>query len=148
MKNNKLKYTALFVVTLLIGFVIGFLVQGAVTRARIEKVKNTFTERGMNREFMRVLRPTPEQMEQIRPALKEYAGEKRELMQEYRKDQHELFLDFRKKIDPYLTPEQKQRLERLDNRWKQRFMHGPARGPGKGPGPHGKRKRPGQMNNE
>ena len=102
-------------------------------------MQSTFTERGINREFIRAIRPTPEQMEQIQPVLREYAREKRELMQQYRTDQHILFLEFRKEIDPYLTPEQRQRLDQMDNRWRQRFMHGP----GRGPGPHGKWKRPG-----
>lgn len=135
--KRKLTYTALFVATLLIGFVIGFLVQGTVTRSRIETMKSAFTERGINREFLRAIRPTPEQMDLMRPILRKYAGEKRDLMQEYRNNQHVLFLEFRQEIDPYLTPAQKDRLDQMDNRWKQRFM----RGPGRGPGPHGKWKR-------
>ncbi len=138
MKNNKLTYTALFVATLLIGFVIGFLVQGAITSSRIKKMQSTFTERGINREFMRAIRPNPEQMKQLGPVLRKYAGEKRNLMQKYRSNQHELFLELRKEIDPYLTPEQKQRLDQMDKRWQQRFMHGPGRGPG--PGRKGKRR--------
>ncbi|NOX85420.1 MAG: hypothetical protein GXO86_05580 [Chlorobi bacterium] len=137
MKNNKLTYAALFVVTLLIGFVIGFLVQGAITSTRIKKMQSTFTERGMNREFIRAIRPTPEQMKQLHPVLRKYAGKKRDLMQEYRNNQHELFLEFRQETDPYLTPAQKDRLDQMDIRWRQRFMHGP----GRGPGPRGKRNR-------
>ncbi len=142
--KRKLTYTALFVATLLIGFVIGFLVQSTITSSRIRNMQSTFTERGMNREFIRAIRPTPEQMEQIHPILREYAGEKRDLMQQYRNEQHELFLGFRQEIDPYLSPAQKQRLDRLDNRWQQRFMHGP----GRGPGPRGKGKRGWEMNDE
>ncbi len=137
MKNNKLTYTALFVATLLIGVVIGFLVQGAITGSRIKKMRSTFTERGMNREFMHAVRPTPEQMEQLSPILKKYAGMKRDLMRDYRSNQHEQFLEFRQEVNPYLTPGQKERLNQIDNRWKQRFMHDS----GRGPGPRGKGKR-------
>lgn len=134
--KRKLTYTALFVAILLIGFVIGFLVQGTITRSRIRKMRSTFTERGVNREFIRAIRPAPEQMEQLKPILKKYAGMKRNLMTDYRSNQHELFLKFRQEINPYLTPEQKERLDQMDNRWKRRFMHSP----GRGPGPRGKGK--------
>jgi len=129
--KRKITYISLFTATLLIGFVIGFLVNGRLTRARIEKMRNAFTEQGFDREFMRVLHPTPEQMEQLKPILKKYADLHRDLMADYRNNQHDLFIELRKEIDPYLTDEQKERLDNIRNRWRQHFNQHPPGKPGR-----------------
>ncbi len=140
--NNKIKITGIIIGTLLIGFVIGFLVNGRLVRTRVSQMKNFYTEKGAQHAFMRVIDPTPEQMEQIRPILQEHAWQNRDLYFEYRENQQQLFEHLEDELRPYLTEAQLARLSELKNRWQNRFEgRGLGRGPGfgRGPGPHGPR---------
>jgi hypothetical protein len=130
--NDKIKYTGIIISTLLIGFVIGFLTHGRLVKSRIDRMQSFYTEKGANRAFMRVLDPTPEQMEQIRPILQRHARQNRELLDHHRAEQQALFLELEDELRPLLTDEQIERLEELKHRWQQRFNHS---GPGHGRGP-------------
>ncbi len=63
--KKTLKYSAVILVTILIGFAIGFMVNGRMTKAKIKRWKSVNTEQGFNREFIRVIDPTSEQMEEM-----------------------------------------------------------------------------------
>jgi len=134
--NDKLKFTGIIIGTLIIGFVIGFLTNGRLVKSRIDKMQSFYTEKGADRAFIRVLDPTPEQMEKIRPILRHHAQQNRELLGHHRSEQQALFLELEDELRPLLTDEQMERLEVLKNRWQQRFGR-PGGGHGKGPGHRG-----------
>lgn len=131
--NNKIKFTGIIIGTLLIGFVIGFLANGRLVKSRIDKMQNFYTEKGANQAFIRVLDPTPEQMEKIRPILQRYAQQNRELLTNHRIEQQAFFLELEDELRPFLTQEQMERLEDLKGRWHQRFKRsGEKRSKGSG----------------
>lgn len=141
--NSKQKYILSLLAVLIIGMILGILITGRIVNRRVDRLQEYFTEQGFGRQFMMVLDPTPEQMDKIRPILRNYALKNHENMIQYRKGQAELMINLQKDLKPYLTPDQISRLEDLRNRWDRRFWwqrqrqmmrmrHG--RGPGMGPG--------------
>lgn len=134
--NHRIKYTAIVIGILLIGFAIGFLTNGRLVRSRIEKMQNFYAEKGVNRGFVRALDLTPEQMEKIGPIFQEHARQNRDLIDAHRHEQRALFLDLEEKINPFLTNEQKETMEKMKYNWRQRFgQKGMQRGKGQMRGP-------------
>ena len=137
--NNKQKYTFTLLAVLIIGMILGFLINGRLVNRRVDRLQEYFTERGFGREFMMVLHPTPAQMDKIRPILRNYALQNHKNMMQYREGQAQLMKNLQNDLKPYLTPEQIKRLTELRNRWDRRFwwnrrmrMHRSGR-PGMGP---------------
>ncbi len=97
---------------LLLGFFIGFLVNGRITRARISKMQNFYTEPGFNRALMRIIRPTPDQRKELIPILRKYARENRERLMEFRKAQSASIDSLEQEIKPILNHKQIKRLEK------------------------------------
>ena len=104
-----------------------------MTRAKIKRWKSVNTEQGFKREFIRVLSPTPEQMEEIKPILKKYSDLNRELMGDHRSEQKDLFLELQQELKPYLTEEQIERMERIKKKRHDRGKsdHKRRKGPGR-----------------
>ncbi len=126
--NTKSKYTLSLVSVLVIGLILGVLLSGLLIRNRVRHLQGYYTEQGFRLEFMRVLRPSPDQMKRMRPVLMNYGQQNRDNMMEYRKRQRELMLDLRHDLQPILNSAQNQRLRLLQNRWNRRFFD--RRGPG------------------
>ena len=131
--KNTITYTLLIVATLLIGMVIGFLLNGRFTRHRIERMKTSFHEQGFEQGIERMLQPTPEQMQEMQPELHEFAAKQGELMEKYMAERDELFKELESEIEPILTPEQMDRLKRMRHDKRDRFQDE------RRPPPHGKR---------
>ncbi len=119
--NNKQKYILTLIAVLIIGIVLGFLINGRIVHRRVDRIQEYFTEQGFGREFMMVLDPTPEQMKKIRPILRNYALQNHKNMMQYRSGQAELMVNLQKDLKPYLNPDQISRLNDLKNRWDRRF---------------------------
>ncbi len=126
--KKTITYSSIIIATLLIGFIIGFLVNGRVTRHKIRNMRSEFTDQGFNRLFMRVLHPTLEQMEQLKPILRKHAENHRGIMKSFHSEQEALFQDFRSDIQPYLTEEQIQRLDEMHEKHKRRLERDGPRG--------------------
>ena len=107
----------LITLTFIIGFVVGFLINGRMVSHRIDKMRSYYNETGFGREIMHIIKPSEQQREDIIPILKEYAEENRELIGEYRQDQMETFNDLIYELDDILTQEQ---LSRLQDHWKRK----------------------------
>lgn len=118
--KNTLKYSLIIISLLIIGFVIGFLVNGRLTHNKMKKVRSVNTEQGFNHEFMRIIKPTPEQTAELKPILKKFASRNHSIMADFRENQKLLFKDLRTEIDPLLTDEQIDRLECSKKRWHKR----------------------------
>ncbi|NQU32851.1 MAG: hypothetical protein HQ521_06420 [Bacteroidetes bacterium] len=134
--NKRLKIFLLFITTLLIGIIIGFLISGRMISHRIEKMNNYYSETGFGREIMRVIKPTEEQREQIIPILKKHAGLNSELMGDYHAEQRELFLKLKEELQEILNDDQ---INRLTHNWenrrlrynKNKMQHGQRNGKGR-----------------
>ncbi len=119
--NTKLKYTLAFAVVLLIGFVLGFLVSGRLIHSRVNHMQKYYTEKGFRYEFMRLLHPSPEQLQKMRPILEDYAQKNRENMMFFREQQRQLIKNLHHDLRPFLSTEQVRRLEIMEHR-RMRFM--------------------------
>jgi hypothetical protein len=140
--NTKLKYTLAFVAVLLIGFILGFLVSGRLIHSRVNRMQKYYTEKGFRYEFMRLLHPSPEQLEKMRPILEDYAKKNRENMMFFRGQQRQLIKDLHHDLKPFLSPKQVKRLEIMEHR-RMRFMrNGPMHRRPMHP-PHNRPRRPG-----
>ena len=118
----RIKNTLIVVSTLLIGIVIGFLISGRLTELRMENMRQDFMERGMERQLVRVLKPSPEQMQELRPILDKYAEIRRESFIEHRQLQKQIFDDFEEELKPHLSQKQFLRLQQLKKKNIERFQ--------------------------
>ncbi|UBM62772.1 hypothetical protein LA303_02035 [Candidatus Sulfidibacterium hydrothermale] len=118
--NDKTKYTLAFIAVLLIGFVLGFLVSGRLIHNRINRMQRYYTPTGFRYEIRRILRPTPEQWQKMKPVLEEYARKNRENMMNFRQQQIEFIKKLQHDLKPFLSPQQIKRLEKLE--WHRRKM--------------------------
>lgn len=139
--NTKLKYTLAFVVVLLIGFALGFLVSGRLIHSRVNRMQKYYTEKGFRYEFMRLLHPSPEQLEKMRPVLEDYAQKNRENMMFFREQQQQLIKNLHHDLKPFLSPGQVKRLEIMEHR-RMRFMRNSPMRRRNMPPPHNKPHRP------
>lgn len=103
--------------------IIGFLVGGMLTRMRVDKMQSYYTEMGFNREFIRLLEPTPKQREAIIPILKKYGELNHELMLDFRSNQKELFFEFKNELGEHLNDIQMKKLNRIWDKRKHHFQN-------------------------
>lgn len=125
--NTKLKYTMVFGAVLLIGFILGFLVSGRLIHSRVNRMQKYYTQKGFRYEFMRLLHPSPEQLEKMRPILEDYAQKNRENMMFFREQQRQLIKNLHHDLKPFLSPEQVKRLEIMEPRRMRFLRKGPMR---------------------
>jgi len=121
--KTKLKYSLILVTTLIIGMIIGFLISGRMISTRVDQMRNYYTDNGFNREFIRIIQPSPEQRDEIMPILRKYAGINREHMLDFHEGQRELFFELKDELDTHLTDEQIQKLNHVWERRKEHFQN-------------------------
>ena len=110
---DKKKYIITIITVLIIGFVLGFLINGRLTRAKINRMQNFFTEQGFNGALVRIIQPTPEQMKQIKPILRKYARKNRRRIINMHQAQMNSFDSLEMEIKPFLTEKQIKRFEHV-----------------------------------
>lgn len=110
--NIKLKMTFVIIVLLVLGIIIGAMLNRALVQKRIKNILSKrapdvfvpFIEESIN--------PDPTQSEEIRRILKKHAKRIEEIHANNRVELLSAFESLRTELDPLLTPEQKRRLER------------------------------------
>lgn len=122
--NLQLKNSLILSGTLILGIIIGILVSGRIMHSKVENFRNFYTERGFNRQIMRVIKPTPEQKKALQPLLQEQAQKNQALFNECRKKHHELMESFREKLKDHLTKEQMTRLDKMEKNMRKRHGNG------------------------
>jgi len=120
--NTKLKYILAFVVVLFIGFILGFLVSGRLIHNRVNRLQKYYTPVGFRYEFRQLLRPTPEQLQSMRPVLEKYAQQNRENMMLFRTQQRQLMKNLFHDLKPFLSGPQLRRLRMMELRQQRRFF--------------------------
>lgn len=129
----------IIIATLIIGFVVGFLVNGYITRQKFQRFVDQDHQNALRHRMMDIIHPDADQTKEIEPILDEYAQQVHNSMMQSRTEiqtLHEKLID---DLEPYLNEQQMERLnrahKRLDRMMKNR--------PGRHAGPHGKRQRQG-----
>ncbi len=125
--KQKTKYLLSLITVLIIGFVIGFLTNGRITMLKIHRMQSFFTERGFDRTLIRVIKPLPEQMENIKPILQKYARKNRQRIWQMHEGQRASFDSLKREIAPFLYKQQLKRLERFRNHRINGFFNKPPR---------------------
>ncbi len=114
--NLKLKNSLILTGTLIIGIVLGVLISGRVMHARMANFRNFYTEKGFNREIMKIIKPTPEQREKLTPLFRQQAKRNHNLFMECRKKHHLMMENFKEELSGYLDKDQLRRLEKMEMR--------------------------------
>lgn len=139
MKKNTLIIALVLTGTLAIGFALGMLTSAQIRNAHIKKMRSFSSTDRFVYWTLHILQATPEQEKKIVPVIRKYGEKNNKLRENYRNDFIALMKAFKKELDPYLTQEQRERLERMPyaGSHKKRPSHrgGPpsGRGPGHGP---------------
>ncbi len=132
----KIKSIIIIAATLLIGFALGFLVNGQLTKGRIQKFVKQGTHEGFKMRFFDIIDPDEAQRVAIEPILEEYAVKTNETVESFRDEMKSFHDEMIKKLEPYLKEDQIERLKDAQERFErnERLRPGPGSGPGPGPG--------------
>ena len=111
--NMKVKTTIVIIATLIFGIVLGAMLNRTYMHQRI---KRAFDAVNPNRFVMileRAIEPTKEQKKRIREILQKNAQSVAELRKKLDEGMRTSFMTLQKELDSVLTPEQKERLEKI-----------------------------------
>ena len=97
------------IITLIIGFVLGFLASGRFYHERVRKFERMRMEAGFKERFYERIQPDETQKEKLEPILEEFFVK----MGEHRKGIGRLMDSLHQEMRPILTEEQKQRLREM-----------------------------------
>jgi Spy/CpxP family protein refolding chaperone len=122
--NNSLRWKLILV------FVLVFLAGGACGFFGAFHVHHFFARmdpgsmaKHMKQRLRAELKLTPEQMQQISPIIDRTASELKTKREQTMHDVHEIFAQAHRDMQPFLTPEQRTRLEELEKRHRH-VLHG------------------------
>lgn len=123
--SPRMKSTLLLLATLVIGLVLGALINGYFVRQRLDRIGDLMTPAGFGGRIEEVIGPTSEeQREAVRRVLDAAAPQAVAIMRESRSRMRALSDSVRTELEAILSPEQ---LQRLDDRMKFRRSRGPFR---------------------
>ena len=131
--NIKVKTAIIIIITLIMGIIIGAMLNRALLQRRINRAFSWRLPDYMVTSIERIIQPDQDQRERLRDILKKHAERMMEIRENSRKDMQESFESLQKKLDSILTPEQKRRLQRRLPRPLQRFRRFPKGPPFKPP---------------
>lgn len=131
--NIKVKTALIIIITLVMGIIIGAMLNRALLQRRINRAFSWRLPDFMIASIERIVEPDQEQRKRLREVLKKHAERMREIRETSRKDMQEAYESLRKDIEPILTPEQKRRLQRRLPGPLRRFRRFPERPPFKPP---------------
>lgn len=111
--NIKVKTTLVIIITLIIGIVLGAMLNRAFVHQRI---KRAFDAVNPNRFMMileRAIGPNPDQRKLVKEILQKHAKDISDLRKNLRDGMQSSIQSLQKELDSVLTPEQKERLEKM-----------------------------------
>ena len=136
----KTKSILIIIATLIIGFVIGFLTNGRLTKSRIQSFVKMGTSDGFKARLYHVIRPDDLQRAEIDPILEKYAGKIHESVVKSREDMSSIGDEMMEELEPFLNDDQIFRMKKAHERMGRGWQDGrpgrrPRHGrPGSGPG--------------
>lgn len=122
--NAKVKSGIILFITLLIGFVIGFLTSSRVKENRIKELRSFGSPEGFRFMMENMLELDSEQKAAIRPVFDKYAKKNFELMKDFRGEFKELMVEFHSELTPHLTPQQIEKLKKFGKRGREMEKRG------------------------
>jgi hypothetical protein len=125
----EIKTAMVILITLLIGILIGFLLTGAVIRHRAGRFASMREPGRMVAHLERMIEPDASQREAVHQVLLKHSEQFSEIHSRFEGQMLTLRDSLKKDLDPILTEEQKERLERGSRH------PGPFKGKGRRPGP-------------
>ncbi|OFY65285.1 MAG: hypothetical protein A2V64_05280 [Bacteroidetes bacterium RBG_13_43_22] len=112
----KAKLILLLILTLVIGFVIGWLTSAQVRIHRLQPVRMYLSDDRFREGFYKTIQPDEQQKTEIEKILDKYSKINSEFQNGIRKDLDSNMKAFRKELDSKLTKEQLSRLKEMDER--------------------------------
>jgi len=106
----KTKYVLLLVLTLVVGFLIGSLTTGRVTRTKVDRIKSWNTREGFREHLFGIMQATESQKIQLSPMLDSFSDLHWELMKRNWESQKMLFDSMDSLIKPFIEEKQFQLL--------------------------------------
>lgn len=106
----KTKYILLLVLTLVVGFLIGSLTTGRVTRSKVDRIKSWNTREGFREHLFGIMQATESQKDQLSPMLDSFSDLHWELMKRNWESQKLLFDSMDSLIKPLIDEQQFQLL--------------------------------------
>ena len=110
--NVKVKTALIIIITLIIGIFLGAMLNRALLRHKIRKTFSMHRPDKLVFFMEEMIQPEPEQKEQIRAILEKHSSSMQEMRQRFFTEMQAERESFLKKIEPLLTPEQKERLKK------------------------------------
>jgi len=138
----KAKLILLVVLTLMIGFVVGWLTSAQVRLHRLKPVRIYLSDNRFREGFYKTIQPDEQQKAEIDKILDRYAKINSEFQADIRKDLDSNMKAFRKELDSKLTKEQLARLKEMDERRQEMIRQGRR---GKGDSTNNRMMRPGDQ---
>ncbi|MFH0841254.1 MAG: hypothetical protein V1903_01405 [Bacteroidota bacterium] len=112
----KTKLVLLLILTLIIGFVIGWLTSAQVRLHKLQPVRMYLSDDRFREGFYKMIQPDEKQKAEIEEILDRYAKHNSGFQQDIRKNIDSSMKAFRKELDSKLTKEQLARLKEMDDK--------------------------------
>jgi hypothetical protein len=109
--SMKSKVTFIFVITLVLGIIVGFMLNRIYSQRRVRNILSSRSPEFFVDFYERILEPDTEQSKMIREILDKYAKSISESRESFTSEMQSTFQSMKAEIDPILTPEQKERLK-------------------------------------
>lgn len=109
--SMKLKVTFIIVITLVLGIVVGFLLNRTYSQRRVRNILSRRSPEFFVTFYERILEPDTKQSKLIREILDTHAKQVSDIRENFQEELQSLFESMKAQIDPILTPEQKERLK-------------------------------------
>ena len=111
--NMKVKTTIIIIITLIFGIVLGAMLNRSFTHRRIKRAFDAVNPNRFTMILERAIDPTEEQKKQIREILQKHAKLVAELRKNLMQGMDTSMQSLKKELDSVLTPEQKERFEKM-----------------------------------
>jgi hypothetical protein len=109
--NLKVKITFLIIITLVIGIVIGAMLNRAVSQNRIRRILERRNPPIFISFYERIIEPNADQRDSVRKVLDKYAQRLSKIRTNFQDELQSSFESMKAELEPLLTAEQKERLE-------------------------------------
>ena len=119
----KIKAILTIFVSLVLGFILGFLVSGQIRKQEINKKHSHSYHEMFIYRTLGVVKPSEVQKDTILPVVEEYAVKALDLKNKVGNEFDSLMYKMNQDLRPFITDEQFRRLEENANRLKQRKSH-------------------------
>jgi hypothetical protein len=146
----KTKSILVLLVTLIIGFFLGWLSSSIVMNRKVKEIRAYSSYEGIRSSVFSRIHPTPEQRRKIEPVVEKFSRQNLELRKKYMKEFFEVRDEFHRELFPLLTDEQIQNIEKARHQapafrgrgHSPHYKSRPSDSLGRGPGPHFKNRHP------